>query len=236
MKQFNLFMLFFLSFTSLHTQIVGIESDGSGVVFPRMSSTDRLNINVAPSEDGLLVYDSTEHYFYYFSNSLEGWVPLKGQGSPGIEGPEGPIGRAGIGQQGPKGLDGISCWDSNANREQDLFEDVNRDGMYDYRDCGVLGPRGIMGPQGDQGPDGDRGPVGDVGPAAISFSASIHTADAANTSGSESILGVSATSVFIENIDHDATINPYFDGTQWVLKTQDGSDFPTPSSYKIIAY
>jgi hypothetical protein len=80
------------------------------------------------------------------------------QGIQGVAGPQGPKGDSG--NPGPVGLDGLSCWDLNANRGADLpDEDVNGDGVVDALDC-----KGAKGDQGVQGPQGEIGPVGPAGP------------------------------------------------------------------------
>ena len=62
--------------------------------------------------------------------------PAGPEGAQGPQGPQGPAGPAGIqGAQGPSGLEGLSCWDLNGNRVADPEEDINKDGIYDSKDC-----------------------------------------------------------------------------------------------------
>ena len=47
---------------------------------------------------------------------------------------------------GPAGLDGLNCWDTNGNGIQDASEDINTDGLWDALDCrGDSGVAGIDG-------------------------------------------------------------------------------------------
>lgn len=39
------------------------------------------------------------------------------------------------GKSGVDGVDGINCWDTNSNRVDDQEEDVNRDGVWNAKDC-----------------------------------------------------------------------------------------------------
>lgn len=61
------------------------------------------------------------------------------QGPAGVPGAAGPA--------GANGLDGVSCWDLDADRIEDSEEDVNEDGVFNALDC--------QGPQGEQGPTGE---------------------------------------------------------------------------------
>lgn len=91
-------------------------------------------------------------------------------------------------------VDGLSCWDLNANGKCDLTtEDINNDGTCDADDCrgtrglpgqdcqpcvngtqGPVGPRGFNGSDGAQGPQGPQGAVGPQGPAGQNGSAGIN--------------------------------------------------------------
>lgn len=80
----------------------------------------------------------------------------------GINGASGPQGIQGI--QGSNGANGLNCWDINSNGVNDINEDVNVDGLYNYLDCaGAQGPIGPQGPTGLQGPSGPQGPAGPQG-------------------------------------------------------------------------
>lgn len=92
--------------------------------------------------------------------------PRGARGTTGPAGPEGPAGPAGPpGPSGPSGPAGLACWDLNGNGTGEAEEDLNRDGVYDARDC--QGPAGAVGPVGPVGPQGPVGPVGPVGPAGL---------------------------------------------------------------------
>ena len=71
-------------------------------------------------------------------------------------------------EDGKDGIDGLSCWDLNANGDGDTNEDINGDGQYNTLDCnapqGVQGPEGPEGPEGTDGPQGSQGPQGPQGP------------------------------------------------------------------------
>ncbi|MEZ4863571.1 MAG: hypothetical protein R3C14_19785 [Caldilineaceae bacterium] len=90
------------------------------------------------------------------------------QGPQGPAGPRGPQGATGPqGDTGEPGPPGLACWDRNGNGEEDVAEDVNKDGDYDAKDCtgpqGPVGPTGAPGPQGEQGERGATGPAGPQG-------------------------------------------------------------------------
>lgn len=87
---------------------------------------------------------------------------------------------AGAPADGRDGVNGINCWDLNADGIADVdTEDTNGDGSVDIHDCrggdgtqgvagapgadGIAGLLGPMGPMGPQGPDGPTGPQGDTG-------------------------------------------------------------------------
>lgn len=72
------------------------------------------------------------------------------------------------------GVDGISCWDTNANGECDGAEDVDGSGSCDAKDCagpagepGLPGEKGDKGDKGDQGDKGETGLQGETGPAGL---------------------------------------------------------------------
>ncbi len=55
------------------------------------------------------------------------------QGPQGNPGPQGPPGSPGA--TGPAGSNGINCWDTNMNGNNDINEDTNGDGAFDVFDC-----------------------------------------------------------------------------------------------------
>ena len=58
------------------------------------------------------------------------------QGQAGVTGSKGDKGDKGdTGATGATGLAGINCWDLNGNRINDSSEDVNKDGVFDTKDC-----------------------------------------------------------------------------------------------------
>lgn len=69
------------------------------------------------------------------------------------------------GPAGPVGLPGLSCWDLDGDGAEDLYEDVNLDGIHDALDCdGAVGAPGDAGATGPAGPAGSQGPTGPAGP------------------------------------------------------------------------
>ena len=92
------------------------------------------------------------------------------KGDPGDPGPHGAKGDPGTpgarGPDGAPGLNGVDCWDANANGRCDLTtEDVNGDGACTVLDCmGPRGPQGAQGSPGDPGPQGAKGDPGVLGP------------------------------------------------------------------------
>ncbi len=69
------------------------------------------------------------------------------------------------GIQGPQGLPGLMCWDTDQDGVPDPSEDVNSDNVWDTLDCeGPAGPVGLTGPPGPPGPEGPQGATGPAGP------------------------------------------------------------------------
>lgn len=62
---------------------------------------------------------------------------------------------------GPQGLPGLNCWDTDGDGVTDATEDRNGDGQWNALDCqgdtGVIGATGPTGQQGAQGPTGASG-------------------------------------------------------------------------------
>ncbi|MGB2985411.1 MAG: hypothetical protein WBE26_05960 [Phycisphaerae bacterium] len=81
-------------------------------------------------------------------------VALLAQQAGGTTGDEVP----GAPLDGRDGIDGVNCWDLNANGEGDPGEDVNGDGVFDALDC-----QGPVGPAGQDGADGQDGAPGSAG-------------------------------------------------------------------------
>lgn len=67
----------------------------------------------------------------------------------------------GQGLPGETGMDGIHCWDLNANGVDDPEEDVNNDGVYDTLDC--QGQDGTDGQNGTDALNGGNGATGATG-------------------------------------------------------------------------
>ena len=116
------------------TAILDVESDDKGILIPRLNTLQRQGIT-APAE-GLLVYDTDEDCFYYFSAASGTWENLC-SGAGGVTGPTGAQGLQGI--PGPPGQNGAT---------------------------GATGPAGATGPTGagTQGPTGPTGITGATGP------------------------------------------------------------------------
>jgi len=101
------------------------------------------------------------------------------RGEKGDVGPQGPQGERGVSRgdqgprgpqglpvadgdcsefqltRGPRGLQGLNCWDVNGNRINDIEEDRNGDGLYNNADC--QGPQGFAGAKGATGSAGSPG-------------------------------------------------------------------------------
>jgi len=58
--------------------ILDVTSDSKGVLFPRMSTTERIALGNANPQNGLLVFDSNTNTYWYWVNS--GWVELYASG------------------------------------------------------------------------------------------------------------------------------------------------------------
>ncbi len=122
---------------------------------------------------------------------------------------------------GPKGADGVNCWDTNGNGVADPNEDRNEDGVIDVQDCqgpqgpaGPQGPTGPQGPEGPQGPQGPAGPQGAPGPAGASPFA-LNGNDAVYTAGNVGIGTDSPTSLL--------TVNGIIESLTGGFKFPDGS-------------
>lgn len=108
--------------------VVDISSSDKGILIPRMSTATRTSI-ASPAE-GLLVYDTTQNAFYYYSG---GWTKLGAQGPSGPTGPNGPTGHTGA--TGPSGATGATGA------------------------TGANGPTGPSGATGATGPTGQLSPA-----------------------------------------------------------------------------
>jgi len=74
--------------------------------------------------------------------------------SGGFEFPDGTVQATAqlMGPTGPRGRDGLACWDLNGNGRCDAEEDINRDEACDALDCrGATGDAGPTGRQGEPG-------------------------------------------------------------------------------------
>ena len=116
----------------------------TGVVFPRLTSVERNNINPVK---GQCIYNITNNRLECYDGSMwQSAAPQGVQGPQGLQGPAGPAGADGVqgpeGPQGPQGLQGEEGPQGPA---------------------GADGAQGPEGPQGAQGLQGDQGPVGPPG-------------------------------------------------------------------------
>lgn len=249
MKPLPLIFLAICIWQTSYSQIVEVESTSKGVVIPRMSTTERLAIvpinGNGSGDDGLTVYDNTEHVFYSYDGVAASWIKLQGAGSPGSQGPQGPIGNSAVGQQGPMGDEGFNCWDLNINRIEDANEDVNDDGVWDAADCkGAEGPRGAQGNPGVPGDPGPQGDTGDVGVTAVAFQRIFHTTLSSNTTGDVSVISLNLPSTATLFVEYTGSANPAdnnpvnieWNGTKWTIRTQDGSNLPLLVDYNVIIY
>jgi hypothetical protein len=147
--------------------ILDMVSDDQGVLVPRLTSNQKINIT-SPAT-GLLIYDVDLDEFWYFDGIA--WVPVQGSGSVGPTGPQGVPGLPGstggtgpqgqIGPTGPTGADG-SQGIPGLNGEIGNTGPTGSTGPQGIP--GVAGPSGIDGLAGATGPTGATGNDGLIGP------------------------------------------------------------------------
>jgi len=148
----SILFLFILNHISAQ-QNVGINSDGAlpdssaaldivshskGILVPRLTTAQRLNISLPAN--GLMVYDTDSMCFFFYKSPINSWVSLCRGGITGISGPTGATGPT-----GPRGISG-----SNGN--------TGALGM-----TGPSGPAGQTGPTGTTGQAGTPGVTGATG-------------------------------------------------------------------------
>jgi len=133
--------------------ILDVSSSNTGILIPRMTEANKLQI-LSPAT-GLMIYqiDGTSGFWYY-NGSI--WVQAIGpQGQAGADGATGPQGQAGAdgatGPQGQAGADGATGPQGQAGA----------DGATGPQ--GQAGADGATGPQGQAGADGATGPQGQAG-------------------------------------------------------------------------
>lgn len=76
---------------------------------------------------------------------------------------------------GPQGLPGINCWDTNGNGVNDAAEDTNGDSQWNALDC--KGDSGAIGPQGPQGVAGATGATGATGAQGAGIDSVVYNAN-----------------------------------------------------------
>ncbi len=140
-------------------------SNAKGFLPPRLTTTERNGIT-APA-DGLVIFNTDEDCVNVYQGSVwqtycllrysaacncveylnnynlpnETWISIT-----------------------PPGVDGVNCWDLNANGTLETSEDINNDGIGNALDCqGADGADGAVGATGAQGPPGIDGADGAVG-------------------------------------------------------------------------
>ncbi len=173
-----------LTFISMPLFVIGqdileVENNSDGIVFPRMSTQPQSPVQ------GQCFFNTTLKKLECFDGV--NWVSTGpgvtgATGTPGSQGPKGDTGATGAtGSQGPKGDKGdtgapgivtggggLACWDLNGNGTAEVAtEDTNGDNVVDIFDCrgadGVAGATGATGAPGTQGPKGDSGATGATG-------------------------------------------------------------------------
>ena len=122
------------------SSVLDVSATDKGLLVPRLTILQRLAINNPAT--GLLVYDISDHCFWYYKDPVNGWTSLcTSSGSSGATGPTGPTGPNGsAGSAGPAGP------------------------------TGPQGPTGAAGPAGTvgaTGPSGNAGPTGPTGPSGV---------------------------------------------------------------------
>ena len=161
MKQLKLIasliaMFLFISLGQAQIDLMNIESQDKGVLFPTMSTMDRDAI-VDP-KGGMIIFNSDTGKLNYHNDIV--WTELVGTGGPyGATGPQGNTGIDIQGPDGPPGVDGIQCWDLNGDGNNDTNEDIDNNGLFNVNDC-----PGNPGPPGPKGLNNTtQGPVGALG-------------------------------------------------------------------------
>ena len=159
------------------TSVLELQSSDKGLLIPR---TDTCLIgsplggvgcavaNVSVPADGLMIYQTSNNTFYYFSAIVNHWLAMgtgTGGGSIGVTGPtgaDGSIGPTGIagatgvqGNTGPAGINGITG-PTGAQGPAGLASATGA--------IGPTGAQGATGPTGAQGPAGLASATGAIGP------------------------------------------------------------------------
>ncbi|HWB62529.1 MAG TPA: collagen-like protein [Chitinophagales bacterium] len=109
--------------------IVEMQSTAKGMLIPRMTTAERTAI--ASPANALMVFDTDQNCFYFYSSAGSQWVSLCNLGATGPTGPTGGVGATGpVGDTGPTGSIGVT---------------------------GPAGPTGAAGPSGVTGATGPDG-------------------------------------------------------------------------------
>lgn len=240
MNTFNSILIFIISTTFVLGQsnnaMLEVESTTQGVIFPRMDSTARKAIptvnGTGVNDDGLLVYDTDYHTYYYYDGVLGTWFPLQGSAGQGPPGPQGPVGMSNSGAQGPGGDDGLDCWDLNGDGFFDAAtEDKNGNNIPDAYDC--KGPNGPQGSVGNDGPAGLPGVPGALGPGVQMAQQNVSPAGAPWYDYIDATIP-STAKVFVQNLS--GNVAPFFVGNNgsWFIATIDFSAIPAGTVVNII--
>ena len=169
-----------------------VTAPNKGVLVPRTDTTT-VNSSFSPPAEGLLIYQVSDHSFYYYDGSV--WIRIGDANTPGPIGPQGPAGPTGsagadgadgaVGAQGPQGIQGPTGADGadgavGAQGPQGIQGPTGADGADGA--VGAQGPQGIQGPTGVTGADGAvgaQGPQGIQGPTGATGAAGADGADGA---------------------------------------------------------
>lgn len=130
--------------------IFDVISTDKGILIPRLSTIQRIDMSPAGDALGLLVYDIETSSFWYWDGGV--WTEI-GAGIVGVTGPTGPVGPIGLqgsmgvtGPQGPPGADGqdgvtgptgptgtSGLWQELANVTLDIANDTIDTGVFPVR-------------------------------------------------------------------------------------------------------
>lgn len=252
MKQYTLSLIFVvtasMSIAQVNNAILDLQSTSqTAFQMPTMTEAERLAMDMTnfSDEEGILVFDKTNSYFYYYNSYISDWAQMGDSNAESPIGPQGPIGNSAVGQQGPQGPGGYHCWDLNENGISDPWENIvpyneSNTGTFNGYDCrGLNGDIGLFGEQGDDGPPGIAGDFGAQGPSpGVSYTMVEFTTETTTVQTVYSSLFNTTSSterIFVQPIGTAPLVDVAQFGTnKWWLKTRDNSTMPVGASYKII--
>ncbi len=236
-----LLIIFFSQVCSTQSNaILEIESNNQAFELPILSESERLAMDISAftDQEGLLVFDKTNNYIYYYNSFIQDWAAMGDANADSPIGPPGPIGMAGMGQQGPVGTPGIHCWDVNGNGISEDIENVTG-GLFDGRDCQNPNgaPVGLQGDKGPLGPPGPSGPKGNAGGAGVVYELLSHTVNSDISSSFLFSANDPNERIFVQGLGNALPANIYLtNDNRWFLtaKKPGVENLTAGSIYQII--